>query len=51
MEITKLYIVELKNGERHIFASEYDRNTFLNLLDAKHSYLRYTAKTYEWEIG
>ena len=47
----KIYVVELINGERNMFNSIYDRNAYLNGLDAKNTYLRMTAKVYEFMIG
>lgn len=47
MELSKLYIVELANGEKHFFGKEIDRNYFLNMLsDSK----LITCKTYEVEL-
>jgi len=47
----KIYVVELKNGERKLFNDIYDRNAYLNLLDVKNAYLRITANLYEMTIG
>jgi len=44
MEIKKLYVVILNNGEKHYFATECDRNYYLNRLP---DYLHITAKTSE----
>ncbi len=48
MEIKKLYVVELVNGEKHYFATECDSNYYLNRLSG---YLQATAKQYEIVLG
>ena len=47
----KIYVVELANGTRKTFKSIYDRNAYLNGLDAQNSFLRMTAKLYEFIVG
>lgn len=44
MELTKLYVLELANGEKHFFGKETDRNWFFNMMSG---YNQVTCKRYE----
>lgn len=46
-EVTKLYVLEEKNGEKHFFASVFDRNRFYNRLE---TWEQFYSKRYEIEL-
>ncbi len=46
-EITKLYVLEEKNGEKHYFISTFDRNEFYNKLG---TWEQFYSKIYEIDL-